>query len=354
VNILAEEAEPWVEDLLARHGAWLRRVVRRRMADPALIDDAVQETFLRVFRSSPPTDDDELRRWLAVVARRACADVWRAQPRRAAALDDDLPVLRAEFPGSDEHVAGLARRARIDDALVRLPPRHRRLLQKQAVLDLSYDEIAAQERVSVASVTSALSRARAGFRRRYGDRETTEAPLWLVPFHRLAERVRARVDAVTGSHAAEWAAASVTLGMAAVLIAEPATSAEDLVPVLAAEPRAPAERPPFGPTGRDEAGPASAVPGPEARGPASDGRSTATPTAATPSPSPMPLGSVATEPLHVDLRPEQWTVQQTIEVEGPGGTARFRSETTFYCDRSRVGAALCPIAEQLPGARSSR
>ncbi|HEX2038793.1 MAG TPA: sigma-70 family RNA polymerase sigma factor [Acidimicrobiales bacterium] len=348
---------PQLDELVAEHGAWLRRLVRRRMADPALVDDAVQETLLRVCRASPPTDPAELRPWLATIAKRTCADVWRSHASDTTALDplgERLPARAALVPGSDEHLVAVAERARIGRAMRHLPPRHRRLLEKQAVLGLSYEEIAAQEKVSVACVTSALGRARAGFRRRYAAAETPAAPAWVALVYRVVDRLRARVHACLGPYAVELAAASLTIGMAAVLVGATPSLSESRDEV---ETR-PAPAAPVSPTAVD-AGivPTPAPPAARPARAAAEARPSAprpSPAPAPPSSGPRPMGEVAAGSPRVELTPTAWTVAFGIEAGAPGGTATVRLGVSLHCEGGRAMSTVCPVAAQVPGAKSSR
>jgi RNA polymerase sigma factor (sigma-70 family) len=342
---------PKLDELVAEHGEWLHRYVRRRMANPAFVDDAVQETLLRVYRASSPPDAAHTRRWLATIAKRTCADVWRAYASDAVALDrvgERLPAEAALVPGSDEHLVAVAERARIRRAFRQLPPRHRRILEQQALLGLSYEEIAAHEEASIACVTSALGRARAGFRRRYAAAEAPAAPAWLAVVYRVVDRLRARAHAVLGSHAVELAAASLTLGMAAVLVAMPTESwSNDVVRA-----RWPATAATFE-KGDDEAVPLRGAPATASSQPSRSGRTTSRPPES-PSPVEPAVGDVRVQPPRVELTPERWHVDLVVEARTPYDVAEARAGVTVHCEGSRVGAAVCPLAARLPGAQSSR
>jgi RNA polymerase sigma factor (sigma-70 family) len=341
---------PSLDDLVAEHGPWLRKFVRRRMADPALVDDAVQETLLRVCRATPPADREQVRPWLTTIAKRTCADVWRAHTSRVEILDSTGEQGAAGgglVPGSDEHLVAVSERARIDRALQQLPPRHRRLLVKQALLGLSYEQIADEEDISVACVTSALGRARAGFRRRYADASAA----WVAVVYRVVGRLRSKAQTALAGHVAELAAASVTLGMAAVLVVLPAHShPEQHFPVSTVGPGAAAvDRA----DGRE-------APSPPAPKPAPLGSPRTAPAARAPVPPERPasadpsVGDVSARPPRVELTPQAWTVDFGVEAEGPGGVATVDVAARLHCEGGQVVGAVCPVAEQVPGSQSSR
>ena len=84
-----------VADLHRRYGFLLRRRCLMLLRDPAHVDDAFQEVFLKLMRAGAPVRTaDEPLRWLYRVADRACFDLLRTtKARRAAPIDDGLDEL---------------------------------------------------------------------------------------------------------------------------------------------------------------------------------------------------------------------------------------------------------------------
>ncbi len=156
-------------------------------------EDLVQETFLRAWRSRASFGADgrrELRAWLYRIATNACLDVLRRRPRRvlppevAEPVDPaapipppaDLPWLEP-YPDRllDEVVARETIELAFIAAIQHLPPRQRAVLIVRDVLDWSANDAAALLELTVASVNSALQRARATLRDRLGDRHDWSA-----------------------------------------------------------------------------------------------------------------------------------------------------------------------------------
>lgn len=80
--------------------AALRRYVVRVLGDPALADDIVQESYLRVLRARPATEAREpLRGFLFRVASNLIVDHWRRQRRERGA--PDARAAWASAPGPD-------------------------------------------------------------------------------------------------------------------------------------------------------------------------------------------------------------------------------------------------------------
>ena len=149
-------------------------------------DDAVQETMLRAWRSLDGFEGrSAVRSWLYRIATNVCLDLLRGRKRRALAMDlgpsspadgilgpklpDDawvtpLPDARVQQADDDPAEVAASREAvrlAFVTALQRLPARQRAVLILRDVLRWHAREVAELLETSVASVNSALQRARA-------------------------------------------------------------------------------------------------------------------------------------------------------------------------------------------------
>ncbi|WP_067171670.1 sigma-70 family RNA polymerase sigma factor [Microtetraspora niveoalba] len=149
-------------------------------------EDAVQETLVRAWRNRDRFDPARgtLRSWLYGIATNICLDMLRSAQRRARAMDlgpsaqagpdigaplppsawlEPIPDGRA-LPAGGDPAELAARRETIRLAFVaalqHLPPRQRAVLILRDVLSWKADEVARLLDTTVASVTSALQRAR--------------------------------------------------------------------------------------------------------------------------------------------------------------------------------------------------
>jgi RNA polymerase sigma-70 factor (ECF subfamily) len=148
----------------------VRGLVRRLVADAGLVEDIVQETFLRGYANTIHVDDEDPWPWLAAVARNLCLDALRRrQIITEDPLDaDDESLATAVVPTTPEReVMRSAEAAHVHEALSALSPRQRRILVLKHLRGWRYQEIAEVESLTDDALKSILARARRNFRRQY-------------------------------------------------------------------------------------------------------------------------------------------------------------------------------------------
>src|SRR3954471_17044382 len=173
-----------VERELEAHRRALTGYCYRMLGSGSEAEDAVQETMVRAWRAADRLQSRAaLKSWLYRIASNVCFDMLQGAQRRAQPMDlasassADSPLGAAEHawvqPISDAWVLGpAADPAEVADAhetlrlafvaaLQHLPPRQRAVLILREVLRWQATEVAELLDTSVASVNSALQRARA-------------------------------------------------------------------------------------------------------------------------------------------------------------------------------------------------
>jgi RNA polymerase sigma-70 factor (ECF subfamily) len=177
-------ADPSFEDL-ERHRRELTAHCYRMLGSPFEAEDAVQETLLRAWRNLARFEGRAaLRSWLYSIATNVCLDQLRGRDRRARPMDlgparahdgpvgEILPEVTWIEPVPDRLVVTDGDPADVAEsretirlafvaALQHLPPRQRAVLILCEVLRWKASEVAELLGTSVASVNSALQRARA-------------------------------------------------------------------------------------------------------------------------------------------------------------------------------------------------
>jgi RNA polymerase sigma-70 factor (ECF subfamily) len=207
--------------LLEAHRSELQAHCYRMLGSVHDAEDALQETSLRAWRALARFEGrSSLRSWLYTIATNTCLNQIARRPKRVLPIDygpaadphtpPGAPVVESVWiePYPDEMLGVedgyAAPEARYEQreavelafvaALQHLPPNQRAVLILREVLGFSAAETAAALETSVASVNSALQRARAGVEERVPER-TQQATLRALGDDKLREIVDRYVDA---------------------------------------------------------------------------------------------------------------------------------------------------------------
>ena len=206
-------ADGELADRLERHRSELTAYCYRMLGSPFEAEDAVQETLIRAWRGIDRFEGRAaLRSWLYRIATNVCFDLLNGRERRARPMDlgpaqepviENLHTLPETtwiqpipdgllVPEGDPAEVAVARetiRLAFVAALQHLPPRQRATLILCEVLHWKASEVAELLDTSVASVNSALQRARATLAA--SNASATEAPLEEADRELLARYVEA-------------------------------------------------------------------------------------------------------------------------------------------------------------------
>jgi RNA polymerase sigma-70 factor (ECF subfamily) len=202
---VASRERPDAEGLDARleaHRLELTGYCYRMLGSAFEAEDAVQETFIRAWRGFDRFEGrSKVRSWLYRIATNVCLDMRGASQRRALPIDlspaqtadqalgpalpettwiEPVPDDRAISSTGDPADVAVAResiRLAFVAALQHLPPRQRAVLILREVLRWKAEEVAELLETSVASVNSALQRARSTLASRDLDADRAAAPL---------------------------------------------------------------------------------------------------------------------------------------------------------------------------------
>ncbi|TML68603.1 MAG: sigma-70 family RNA polymerase sigma factor [Actinobacteria bacterium] len=174
-----------LEGKLEEHRSELTAYCYRMLGSPFEAEDAVQETLIRAWRAFDRFEGRAaLRSWLYRIATNVCLDMLKGRERRARPMDlgpaqapieanlqtlpettwiQPIPNGLVQFEGDPAEVAVARETIRLAfvAALQHLPPRQRAVLLLCDVLRWKATEVAELLETSVASVNSALQRARA-------------------------------------------------------------------------------------------------------------------------------------------------------------------------------------------------
>lgn len=138
--------------LVRRYGNRFYGVARRMLGNEGDAEDAVQATFLRVYRHAGAYRTEwSSSTWLYRILTNTCIDAWRKRRQRAEVSEsaDNTTVAPHD-----------AQRLDVERALAKLPAEARAILLLCYVEDLSYAEVARARGITVNTVKTQLLRAK--------------------------------------------------------------------------------------------------------------------------------------------------------------------------------------------------
>ncbi|MFC8857380.1 RNA polymerase sigma factor [Streptomyces sp. NPDC057144] len=149
------------EELYRRYAPWLTARMRGRCADPAVVDDVVQETFLAVWRGSARyREGGDVAGWLWRIGSRRLIDVLRGDGARGRLRQALARLRHRDEVSAEERVLAGVEHGDLAGALIRLSPELRAVLQATVVDGLTTREAAVLLGIPPGTVKTRALRAR--------------------------------------------------------------------------------------------------------------------------------------------------------------------------------------------------
>jgi len=149
-----------LEALYRRHAPWLTVRLARRCADPGLVEEVVQDTFVVVWRgASRYRGTGEVAAWIWGIGIRRLIDRLRRAPAAVLRADDAATVVSAE----DQVLLGVEH-GDLGDALQRLSPELRAVVQATVLDGLTTKEAGVLLGIPAGTVKTRMMRARTQLR----------------------------------------------------------------------------------------------------------------------------------------------------------------------------------------------
>lgn len=196
---------------LLQHEAFVRKTLHGLLRDDSRVDEAVQETWLRVLQR-PRAALQEPRSWLAKIARHCAVSGWRSERRRQVREQQAASAGSAE--SAEASLSRLETRQRVVAATLALGEPYQSVVVLRYEQDLDVAAIANRLGRSAATVRSQLSRAHALLRERL-DQEFGGRERWAV----LATPLLGGTKSTTAGGFGPWLllGGTATLAVAAVV-----------------------------------------------------------------------------------------------------------------------------------------
>lgn len=148
-------------ELYDRHAGWLLLRLRRRCGSPDVVEEVLQDTFVSVWRGAASyASQGTPAAWLWTVASRRLVDALRVRSRLVtvdAAVDAGQ---QAEVPGAEQLVVTDLAYGHLGEALDRLSPELRQVLQATVIDGLTVREAAVVLGIPEGTVKTRSARAR--------------------------------------------------------------------------------------------------------------------------------------------------------------------------------------------------
>ena len=145
-----------LESLYREHAGWLVVRLERRCDDPELADQALQDTFVAVWRSAGTwRGEGDVGAWLWGIAMRRLIDLLRKQKPHQIDTTENLPEPSAEQTAMDRRLSGP-----LATAVSKLDPDLRDVFLLANLDQLTTREIASLRQIPQGTVKTRLARAR--------------------------------------------------------------------------------------------------------------------------------------------------------------------------------------------------
>jgi RNA polymerase sigma-70 factor (ECF subfamily) len=162
---VADGSTAALEALYRRHAPWLTVRLGRRCADPAIVDEVLQDTFVAVWKGAGRyAGTGEAAAWLWGIAIRRLVDAFRRRPPAAYPLEDHVGDLQLVESAEDRVLLGVEH-GDLAGALDRLSPELRAVVQATVLDGLTTREAGRLLGVPAGTVKTRMMRARRALRK---------------------------------------------------------------------------------------------------------------------------------------------------------------------------------------------
>ncbi|GAA2612751.1 RNA polymerase sigma factor [Streptomyces roseoviolaceus] len=155
------------DELYRRTSPWLAVRLRRRCADDDVVADVLQETYLAVWRAAGSYADSVTEGsavgWLWAIAANRLVDAFRRRARQERV--PTVALLDTTAPAAEDEVMANRVDQNFEQALLRLPPELRQVLQAMVLDDLSVRQTAVLLGMPEGTVKTRARRARIALRK---------------------------------------------------------------------------------------------------------------------------------------------------------------------------------------------
>jgi len=165
VGALADGDRAALAELYARHAPWLVLRLTRRCADPTVVDEVVQDTFVAVWKGAHRwKGDGEVAAWVWGIGIRRLLDALRRRPQAALDLTEAREGALGTTESAEERVLLGVEYGELGPALDQLSPELRAVVQATVLDGLTTREAGRLLGIPSGTVKTRMMRAKAQLR----------------------------------------------------------------------------------------------------------------------------------------------------------------------------------------------
>jgi RNA polymerase sigma-70 factor (ECF subfamily) len=156
------------EEILQKYQRLIFHIARRYFKNHEDAMDASQDAAIKIFNGLPRValnENGNLKAWICTITARTCLDTLRKKRPQTTELNEETFSALAPLPSAFDSAAANERTNEIISAINNLPNEHRIAIILRDIQGLSYDEISRALNVSLGTIKSRISRARANLQK---------------------------------------------------------------------------------------------------------------------------------------------------------------------------------------------
>lgn len=157
------------KDLMQKYDRPIFFHVRKMIKEKELVEDLVQEVFMKAFKNLPTYSNDyAFSTWLYRIATNHTIDYLRKKKLQTLSINDPYKTKDGEVEiqlpddtyATDKRIIKKERKKIVQDAISNLPEKYRAVIQLRHMEELSYDEISDELDLPLGTVKAHIFRAR--------------------------------------------------------------------------------------------------------------------------------------------------------------------------------------------------
>lgn len=159
---LATDHPSVFEVLVDRYQGLFYRIAHKVLHSKEDAEDVVQEAFIKMYRAAHQLRNDpesSFKKWASAIVFRVALTKWRKN-KKTWGTQEYLDVLDYAAEGNEEPTSRLDAKIAVQDAVAKLPPDLREIIELHYLRDLPYEEISYQKGLTIGSIKMRLFRAR--------------------------------------------------------------------------------------------------------------------------------------------------------------------------------------------------